>query len=272
MDTKSLPLKKPSASIFNTNGKRPLVSASMNNRSASSSSSSNGSGGGVYMSASVAGEKKTPTGRIIFDVVIHLRSLEGRPATLEELMISTGHKEIIDSQLVQDELKQNEKVEFLDSTTVRFKPLYRVKTPEEIVDLLKEENPRGIPLNKLTESYAKVGDDVKKLKESKEIYTIKNTELNTEILFYNDEKYRIPVSDELIKMWKNIPIPNDVDLVKTMKDIGLSVVESVEAAKTTKSSKAGKSERKHRITKVTNVHIKDFDPNAPDAAPPPKNN
>eukprot|EP01133_Synstelium_polycarpum_P014179 gene14179-16717_t len=220
-----------------------------------------------YVSSSLSSNAKKPTReRIVYDVVGFLRDQEGNPATLEEIMVSTGHNIAGQPDLIES-LKLNPKIEFLDANTVAFKPKYKVTNPKDIVELLSNE-PHGVLMSELKESYQSVAMDVKRLRDAKEIYVVKNTESNTDVLFYNDEKYRVPVHQSFIDMWHNISVPNDVDLAAEMKSAGLSMVETSETVKITKSTKV-KKDRKKRITKVTNVHIQNFDPNAI-FTPPPK--
>ncbi|EFA83414.1 transcription initiation factor IIE2 [Heterostelium album PN500] len=216
----------------------------------------------MYLSTTIAMQNKNKPSitRMVYDIVNHLKSLEGSYITFEELRDSTGH-EIYGNQELIDQLKTNIKVEFLNDTTLCYKPLHNVKDDRGILELLSK-HPYGIMLSDLKESYLAVEQDVKKLKDSKEIYAVRNSESNSEMLFYSDEKYRIPCSSDLVDLWKSVVMPKEVDLEQTMKDAGLSMVESSEAAKTIQAKKVEKKDKKRRITKVTNSHIADFDPNA----------
>ncbi|GAM19433.1 hypothetical protein SAMD00019534_026080 [Acytostelium subglobosum LB1] len=234
-------------SFLNGQQKRPLSSATK----------------ATYMSSSaaVSQQKNVPIGRVVYDILTHLKSLEGEPATFEELMASTPHR-IEGNQELIDSLRANPKIEFLNDTTLCFKPLFDVKSPKDIIELLSKY-PYGITMGELRESYRQIEQDVNRMRDAKEIFVVKHNEkADDQMLFYNDERYRIPVSAELVNMWKDIVMPKEVDLESTMKEAGLSLVEFAETARTIKAKQVEKKEKKRRVTKVTNVHIQDFDPNA----------
>jgi len=212
-------------------------------------------------------KQEKSTQRVVFDILVYLRALEGKPATLTEIMISSGH--VVEGNLeLIDALKNNPKVEYVDNCFF-FKPVYNVKNSKEILELLAQ-HPNGLLVSDLAESYTKAQSDIKALKEAKEIYSIKSSEGPTEVIFPNEEKYRMKISQELVEMWKDIKVPNEADLERELREAGLTLVESVESSKTTKSLQKIKKERKRRTTKLTNTHIENFDPNAPITLPPPK--
>ncbi|KAF2071620.1 hypothetical protein CYY_007068 [Polysphondylium violaceum] len=213
------------------------------------------------------GEKEKSIQRVMFDILVYLRALEGKPATLKEIMISSGH--VVEGNLeLIEALKNNPKVEYIDNCFF-FKPPYNVKNSKEILELLSQHQ-NGLLVSELAESYTQAQNDIKKLKDNKEIYAIKSSEGPTEVIFPNEEKYRMKISQELMDMWKDIRVPNEADLERELREAGLTLVESVESSKTTKSLQKIKKERKRRTTKLTNTHIENFDPNAPITLPPPK--
>eukprot|EP01132_Coremiostelium_polycephalum_P002353 gene2353-2903_t len=234
------------------------------------SSSGYNSSKSVYMSANLSSKITTTktSQRIIYDVVNYLKTLEGVPASLEEIKHSTGH-EIEGHYELIEKLKTNPKVVSHDNNYYSFKPLYNVKNQKDILELLSS-HPNGILVSDLAESYTNASADVKKLKESKEIFAMKNTDSAGDVIFPNDERFRMNVSKELIDLWKDIKVPNEADLEREMKEAGLSIVESSETTKITKAATKQKKERKRRTTKLTNTHIENFNPNETFPPPPKK--
>ncbi|EGC36460.1 hypothetical protein DICPUDRAFT_31794 [Dictyostelium purpureum] len=228
-------------------------------KTSSSSTASNYSAkSSIYTSHSLKPQKEKQSTRVIFDILSYLKTLEGMPADTKEIMNNTNHS-IEDRPDILELLRNNPKVIDHGDDKFSYKPLFNVKNIKEILELVNK-HPGGILASDIAESYNQAEADVKKLKETKQVYAIKSSD-NTHIdmLFPNDEKYRVPVSQELIDMWKSIKVPTEADLEKEMKDAGLSVVESAETIKVISREK--KKERKKRITKVTNTHIENFNPN-----------
>ncbi|KAM9988415.1 hypothetical protein ACTFIZ_012143 [Dictyostelium cf. discoideum] len=247
-------IKKPTSSTNSAFKYIPKISSGGSGSSSANRQSS------IYTANTLRDKqiKEKPSNRIVYDIVNYLKTLEGIPADTKEIMHSTNHM-IDDKPEILELLRNNEKIIDHGNDRFSFKPKYNVRTQRDILDLLPNY-PGGILVSELAESYNNAESDVKKLKETKQIFAIKAAESACDIIFPNDDRLRVPLSQELVDMWKSIKLPNEADLEKEMKDAGLSVVESVESARQTKSTKF-KKERKKRITKVTNTHIENFNPN-----------
>ncbi|EFA79256.1 hypothetical protein PPL_07674 [Heterostelium album PN500] len=194
-----------------------------------------------------------------FEIIKHLKLLEGQYITFEDLYNSTGHN-LYNNHLLLQSLKQNTFIEFLNDKTLRYIPQYQVKNQNDILELLSRQ-PEGILLEDLKASYANAENDVNKLKQSKSIYSVISSNSKSEKIYYNDEKYRVPCSDELVRLWGSVEVPIEVDLENVMREAGLTPVEKYETTKTIKVKNVEKQEKKRRIKKVTNTHIESFDPN-----------
>ncbi|KYQ99775.1 transcription initiation factor IIE2 [Tieghemostelium lacteum] len=269
MDTKNLHLKaletlqsykKPQQ----TNNSATVTSTSSSNKSNASLfnsvNNSYGSGGSKpVINQQTPSSTKSQT-RMLFDVVNYLRDIEGEKVTPQNINANININ-IIGNQAIIDSLRANPKVICHHDGSYSYKPTYAVKNPREILELLSN-NPNGIIVSELAESYGDVEKDVKKLKEQKELFSLKGADIQSDVIFPNDEKYRITLPKELIDMWKDIRVPiSETDLEKEMKEAGLTTVEDFEVTKILKTKDKGKKERKRRTTKLTNTHIENFNPN-----------
>jgi hypothetical protein len=109
--------------------------------------------------------------------------------------------------------RTNPKIEFISThyeEAFEFKPVYKVKDIKELTQLISE-NPDGILLKHLLESYDKVQEDVEELKKEQKIYEIKHSDTEKlAILYPFDEKCQIEMDEEIKLIWKS----KDVQVLK----------------------------------------------------------
>jgi transcription initiation factor TFIIE subunit beta len=200
----------------------------------------------------MSAQRAKPNPRVMYDVIKYLMEVE-KPAQADEIHASTGH-DIKGNPNMMEALQSNPKIHYEDGW-FSFKPLYPVKNLHELLELINN-NPNGIDVADLKDSYKTVEQDIKKLLEQREIISIRNDDAKTDIVYPNDPRYRIAVSDEHKMIWRSIKIPDEVELEREMKAAGLTVVEEVADKKPIKrQSSKQKKERKRKITKITNTHI-----------------
>jgi transcription initiation factor TFIIE subunit beta len=195
--------------------------------------------------------RSRPNQRVFYDVIKYLNEVE-RPVTIDEIHAATAH-DIKGNPELLEELKANAKIHYEDGW-FSYKPMYDAKNIHDLLDLFNK-NPNGIDIADLKDAYKTVEQDIKKLLEQRDIVAIRNEDTKSDILYPNlDPRYRITISDEFKKLWREIRIPDDIDLEREMKEAGLTLVEEEQNQVRKPASKA-KKPRKARLRKITNTHI-----------------
>eukprot|EP01112_Ceratiomyxa_fruticulosa_P004603 TRINITY_DN1513_c0_g1_i1.p1 TRINITY_DN1513_c0_g1~~TRINITY_DN1513_c0_g1_i1.p1 ORF type:complete len:291 (-),score=85.77 TRINITY_DN1513_c0_g1_i1:231-1103(-) len=241
------------------------------NGKAKASSSSTASSSKKSVSVQHMTNVKSKTGqRVIFDILNFLQK-EDKPLSKGDISLSTNHEITTE---VEETLSTNPKINVLYNENgekmYSFKPAYEIKNKENLVELLSTQF-TGLPLIELKDSYKDVEKDARKLAEEKRIYLIKNPETKTEVLFPIDPQYQITILPEFVELWKEIKIPDAVDLEATMNEAGISMMEApVKAVRKLPSKEKEKKKRRLNLNKITNKHMLDILDLSKDYEPQPK--
>jgi len=205
--------------------------------------------------------KSKPMSRHLHTIIQHLLELKFKgsgPILIEQLIHDTGIN--MPPLEVGEMLLDNVKVHF-DGGRYSYKGVYDISDKNELLQLISQ-SPGGILLSNLKDCYAQVEADVKSLTAERKIFNIKNTDLGTEVLFFNNQIYNIHIDDEFKKMWHSIKIPDEIDLQNELLKLGIKSqadIDELNALSQTKKRKAAetkdKKAKKHRRAKVTNTHL-----------------
>jgi len=205
--------------------------------------------------------KSKPMSRHLHTIIQHLldRKFKGLgPILIEDLIRDT--KIDMPPLDVSEMLSDNLKVKF-DSGRYSYKGMYDIIDKNGLLHLISQ-SPGGILLSNLKDCYAQVEADVKSLTAERKIFNIKNTDLGTEVLFFNNPNYTTNIDDEFKKMWHSIKIPDEIDLQNELLKLGIKSqadIDELNALSQTKKRKAAetkdKKAKKHRRAKVTNTHL-----------------
>eukprot|EP01098_Paradermamoeba_levis_P006946 TRINITY_DN2883_c0_g1_i3.p1 TRINITY_DN2883_c0_g1~~TRINITY_DN2883_c0_g1_i3.p1 ORF type:complete len:158 (-),score=49.54 TRINITY_DN2883_c0_g1_i3:242-715(-) len=141
----------------------------------------------------------------------------------------------------------------------QYQAKYDLRSSEDILTLLSN-NPNGIDVTELKDSYKNVEADVKSLVASKRIILMKNSDTKTDVIYFNEPKYSsLPeVSNEFKELWKTIQIRSEADLEEAMKREALKMTvreEDPRYKKQTEDQKKATQKRKRKNVKVTNDHL-----------------
>jgi transcription initiation factor TFIIE subunit beta len=99
-----------------------------------------------------------------------------------------------------------------------YKPIYNVKSKSDLLRLLMRfRDIEGLDSKDIKESYSGASSAIQELKDSNEILTVHNSDCNSEILFYNDQTLEIPMDPEFRQFWREVPVPDEVDLDKQLR-------------------------------------------------------
>jgi hypothetical protein len=141
---------------------------------------------------------------------------EGKPQSLEELKRSIGIDFSFHPSLFSA-LVNNEKIVYKDGK-FSYKPIYNVKSKSDLLRLLMQfRDIEGLDSKDIKESYSGASSAIQELKDSKEILTVHNSDCNSEILFYNDQTLITPMDPEFHRLWREVPVPDEIDLDKQLR-------------------------------------------------------
>lgn len=187
--------------------------------------------------------------------IIEFLKKEDRSFTFKEMYSQLGINILSNNQLVKA-LKNNPKIE-LSHETLRFVPLYRIRSTEDLECILHEQNAReGIELAKLADSPVDISPFVAELSAAGKIIILKDLD-GSEVIFYND--YQHPrAQEEIWKMWNAVKVPNYHDIIEELSTAGLHGAFNQVAKKNVVIKKAP-AKRSQRRIKVTNTHVKGLD-------------
>jgi hypothetical protein len=221
-------------------------------------------------------------------IIDYLKEIE-KPITFNDI-INTNQIQLELHQLrsLFADLKKNPKVRFdWDSTKnsvdqvedevtlamrqglFEYKPTHQVRNIEDIITLLRDPDYRGIGVDEkeLKDSYKTIASDIEQLIKTGRVYHVKNMEKKSNLLYYRDPAYNIPVDQKLKDLWNDITpkIPlqaHDLDAaVRKVKEVPLETydlpTELKRKADEEAERKVQKKKRKSTIRKYTNAHLMD---------------
>lgn len=179
------------------------------------------------------------------------------PLTPAQIQEATGHDCGAESQLL--ELLANNPKVGASGGTLRFKAVADVKVMDREGALKFIQSSRGCLLRDLTAAYPGAPDDVARLKAEGLVWILPAAEKDQEAVFASEQPPMISVSEEVMQLWHQVEIPEDLeDQAKDMKRA--NIVSAVQRGKRERP-KSNKKEKKKRpvnfdrFKRITNVHL-----------------
>ncbi|ORD96740.1 hypothetical protein HERIO_1336 [Hepatospora eriocheir] len=176
-------------------------------------------------------------------------------------------------------LKNNPKVH-LENEKISYCPEFGIKTREELKKVLIEKG-EGISLERLDDGPFNVSsllftpeemkerskkidrtvrkriksDDKPKTKIDEDFIILRDLD-GSEMVFYYDNKYKLPVNEETKQIWASIEIPEYYDVLEELSKKGLKT----EKIETTKKQKPKiKKKKNRRKINLTNTHVQELE-------------
>jgi len=206
--------------------------------------------------------KSKPMSRHLHTVIQYLleRKFKELPTmTIDEIIRDTH----IDMKPLEasDMLAGNPKIHF-ENGRYSYQGMYNINNKNDLLELIAHSS-GGILLNNLKDCYAQVEADVKALVAERKIFSIKNADIGTDVLFYNNQVYSIHINEEFKKMWHDIKVPDEIDLQNRLKDLGIKSQGDIDelnasATKKRKPTEAKKSKKQKKAKVLTNTHLKEL--------------
>lgn len=186
--------------------------------------------------------------------ILDIIKKDDRPFTFKEIYNNVGVNLLANMPLMKA-LRNNPKI-FIDQESLKFMPLYNIRSTFDLEEILKNNGGEGIEMSKLSDSPVDIKPFVVELREQNKIFLIKDMD-NSEIVFYNDLDVR-PACAEIRGMWNMIKIHNYHDMVVELNSAGLKNASTQTVLKKAVVKKEPKKRSQRRI-RITNTHVKGLD-------------
>jgi len=195
--------------------------------------------------------------------IVSLLKLVDRPLTAAEIRDKI-RVDILGSEELLEALTNNERIECLNNDVFAYKPLYRVRSKDDLLELLREKYRFGVGVEiaDLREFYANVDESVQELIDSRQILCIKNKDGSQMSLYFNIVRLESVVDEEFRELWQNIQVPDDIDLQRELDKAGLKTMEVHDnrlPITHLKPKKKAAPKRFNRRVKITNTHLENID-------------
>ncbi|KAJ2616132.1 transcription factor TFIIE beta subunit, TFIIEB, Tfa2 [Coemansia sp. RSA 1804] len=164
-----------------------------------------------------------------------------------------------------DHLTNNAKVAYnAEDQTFAYKPEYNLRTPEELVEYLRNiPDYGGLEVKKLSDSYlGNVAAVIAELRRKRHVLAITDRDNRPRYVFYNCKVLESEVSDEIKTNWARLPVPEDQELAKEMARAGLQLTRAESSGvgdPMQLQPDAKKPKKTARKTRITNTHLEDID-------------
>ncbi|KAJ2808923.1 transcription factor TFIIE beta subunit, TFIIEB, Tfa2 [Coemansia guatemalensis] len=182
-----------------------------------------------------------------------------RPCTANEIRMHIP--DFYDDGPEFQHLANNEKVIYnSQDNTFAYKPEFDIRTPEDLVEYLKNIPDRGgLEVKKLNDSYLadKQSKVIADLRERKLILATTDKDNRPRCIFYNHWPLDDQVDEEMKTSWIRLVVPDESELAIEMKkaDLKPTQIEKNEEENT----EVKKPKKNQRKTKITNTHLVGID-------------
>lgn len=174
--------------------------------------------------------------------------------TIKELESSTGI-EISRIPGLIDLLENNKKI-FREGSIFKFIPKYTIKKKEELLSVLKETKAaEGVSLEEILDSSSNTKSFVDELIKKEKAFLLKDID-GSSTLFYNPVQIK-RASEEIFKLYEDVSVPEQRELVKILSSAGLITAETEKPARRTILQQ--KKKKYARKIKITNTHLNSTD-------------
>jgi transcription initiation factor TFIIE subunit beta len=201
---------------------------------------------------------EVPVSRKLFEIIDCLKQ-EPIPITNNDIIRKTTI-DIMASPELFEAVKKNDRILYNEQNqTFEFKPTYKIRTREDLLDLLRRNRGvMGMEVKELKQSYTRVTEIIDELDKERLILCIRNKDGTPKVVYYFDQTYQISISDEFKRYWDDVKLPMDMDLEPELRKGGLKPMQvELKKVKSANDSKS-KKKRKSRF-KMTNTHLEGVD-------------
>ncbi|CAG8544896.1 15368_t:CDS:10 [Acaulospora colombiana] len=176
----------------------------------------------VYPQSSDAGTVFKHTLSQLHNVIRFLKEKIDSPQTAEDLKRENIADITSNSKLYELMIKNPKIVYNPEDRTFQYKPVYPIRSKEDLLNLLKERKdkvgvPRGMSFKELDDctDLTKV---IEELESEGKIMVIRLMKDNSpRLLYWNDQRYNTPMDKEFVDMFNSVKVPDESDLKKSLE-------------------------------------------------------
>ena len=189
----------------------------------------------------------------------YLKQKGDQPQTIGDIILylSLQHTTDEHKREFKRKLIQNSKVNYSPRTeTFTFRPLHNIRSADQLLAHLQaQKTAKGLSVRELKDGWEDVETTINDLEDKGKLLVIRNKKNNDpRTVWPNDPTLIAPIDDDFKKLWDEIILPDNEQLVRTLEEnkltpAGRSTVTVKKAAKTEKKK------TKRRQGKTTNTHI-----------------
>lgn len=155
-------------------------------------------------------------------------------------------------------LRNNPKITYhADTDLYEFRPLHNIRNASSLLaTLANQPTGAGLPIKELKDGYPNVEEDLKTLEQQGHILVIRGKKDGlARMVWYNDPKLNVVISDEFKQMYHDLKVPEAGDLPRELEKAGMTPA-SVDP-RTIKKAVVEKEKKKkgRRRGKITNTHL-----------------
>ncbi|KAG9096993.1 hypothetical protein FRC06_008122 [Ceratobasidium sp. 370] len=218
----------------------------------------------------------TQKGTQLSYLIAALRERKG-PIRLEDLGAHAGVPDAEHDSVLVKALNEHERVVFDPRLKLyTWRPDFQVKDKHTVLGEVTRHarGGAGISIKALRESWTGAVQAVEELeKEGLVLVTRSARDDHMKMVFRNDltpEQGGKKVDDEFCKLWHELVVPPEADMLKSLESEGLQITATESSAKTTgtQKKKGKKSAPRQRPVKITNTHLQGIDLSKDYVAPP----
>jgi transcription initiation factor TFIIE subunit beta len=155
-------------------------------------------------------------------------------------------------------LQNNPKITYnADTGLYEFRPLHNIRNASSLLaTLANQPTGQGLFVKELKDGYPNVEEDLKTLESQGHVLVIRGKKDGlARMVWYNDAKTNIKISDEFKEMWHNLKVPDAADLPRELEKVGMTPA-SVDPRSIKKVVVEKEKKKKgRRRGKITNTHL-----------------
>ncbi|KAI5133848.1 transcription initiation factor TFIIE subunit beta [Nematocida ausubeli] len=198
-----------------------------------------------------AGDPSSRHSNIYIHTILTAIKKCNRPLSFKEIELETGIN-IESTPGLFDLLVKNQRL-VIEGKTLRFIPLHKIESEEELLEILKKTNSEhGIPVEELLDRSNDITPFIDSLVQKNQAIVLKDID-GSSTIFYNSMNIK-NVDPVIIKLYEEVSVPEPRELAKKLMNAGMSMNISQEKP-ARKAIPIQKKKKYHRKIKITNTHL-----------------
>lgn len=202
-----------------------------------------------------AGNKSTRHSNLYIHTILMAIKKYNRPVTFKEIEVETGI-DIEKTHGLLDLLIKNQRIVWVEKT-LRFVPLYKIETENDLFEILKNTNSEySLSLEELLDRSNDIKPFIDGLLQKNQAIILKDID-GSSTIFYNSKEDIINVDPEILRLYEEVAVPDSRELSKQLLSAGLSIKTQEKPVR--KAVPMQRKKKYLRKIKITNTHLNNSD-------------